>query len=716
MVEKQEELHLEAKAPALASQDGDAPTATEISNNTVLMENEIPQVKLVESAEPADCHSSALEESAAISACVALAPGDIRGALGQIGDYDLLEELSTTPVARFYRAYSKTVQKDVAIKVIRPELCQDAAVLKRFRQEAKAASEVDHPNLGSIYDFGVTEAGCAYVVTDFLKGRSLKDLIAREGFLEPDRALEIFKQVCQGLNHLHQNNLVHRNLNPSNIFLVDTESSHDFVKVVDFGFGRIVNATRSDGENVEPEPYADPRYMSPEQLMGYKLDGRSDIYSVGLLMYEALCGKTPYGNQNRMHTIMKQLNAKPRSFRSVSGDLEISDRLEQIVFKCLQKNRSERYSSISDLCMDLDLCPGYSLTNEKSGVRPSKRRSEREPASASKWNRPLVFIAIAAVTFGSMAGTYSFWKELRRNSVPPIWGRGAFGFAGPVYGAPWRHVSHDAIKRQADEAFNHGRFLEAVELYSRAINTFKRHKRIEDPVLGQKANQPELVALYTQLGRSHYEKAADPETELERTSRNLGAASVVQTNYHDAQIAFENAMKFHDYPYGKADSDLLLGMANAYSTMRNYKAANQALQISLDVLKNSPDPAEEIAANNAMGTNYMDMGDFTMAEKHYRQAVELSKKYKKVSYVAENAATMAADLPKALLAQEKYGKAEWWAKENIKAIMDSQPAKGIVTVDQAALKTNYETLVESYQKRGKTSEAEKAALMVHSLE
>lgn len=624
MVEKQEELHLEATAPALASQDGNAPTATEISNNTVLMENEIPQVKLVESAEPADCQSSSFEESAAISACVALASRGSHGALGQIGDYDLLEELSTTPVARFYRAYSKTVQKDVAIKVIRPELCQDAAVLKRFRQEAKAASEVDHPNLCSIYDFGVTEAGCAYVVTDFLKGRSLKDLIAREGFLEPDRALEIFKQVCQGLNHLHQHNLVHRNLNPSNIFLVDTESSHDFVKVVDFGIGRIVNATRSDGENVEPEPYADPRYMSPEQLMGYKLDGRSDVYAVGLLMYEALCGKTPYGNQNRMHTVMKQLNAKPRSFRSVSGDLEISDRLEQIVFKCLQKNRSERYSSISDLCMDLDLCPGYSFTNEKPVGRPSKKRADNNAgAGSSKWNRPLVFIAIAAVTFGSMAGTYSFWKEFRRNSMPPPWSRGGFStFTPPGFNGPWRHVPYDAIKRQADVALDNGRYSEAIELYSRAINIFKRHNKIEDPLFGQLAKQPELVSLYTQLGLAYSQKAADPTSEMERVVANFNAGSTAASHYENADLAFDNAMKYHDYPYGKSDMKLISGHATSKAAIRDFKAANLFHQMYLDILKNSPDPADEINTINQMGYNSMDMGDFSQAEKYYRQAIE----------------------------------------------------------------------------------------------
>lgn len=710
MVEKQEELSLEATAPALASQDGNASTATEFLNKTALIESEIPQVKLVESAEPADCQSSSLVESAAISACVALASCDSRGALGQIGDYDLLEELSTTPVARFYRAYSKTVQKDVAIKVIRPELCQDAAVLKRFRQEAKAASEVDHPNLCSIYDFGVTEAGCAYVVTDFLKGRSLKDLIAREGFLEPDRALEIFKQVCQGLSHLHQHNLVHRNLNPSNIFLVDTESSHDFVKVVDFGTGRIVNATRSDGENVEPEPYADPRYMSPEQLMGYKLDGRSDIYTVGLLMYEALCGKTPYGNQNRVHTIMKQLNAKPRSFRSVSGDLEISDRLEQIVFKCLQKNRSERYSNISDLCMDLDLCPGYLLVDEKTSGRPSRKRRDGNAAGSSKWNRPLVFIAIAAVTFGSMAGSYSFWKELRRNSLPP-WSRG--GFVPPGFGAPWRHVPYDVIERQADAAFDHGRYSEAIELYSRAINTFKRHNKIQEPAFGQLAKEPELVNLYIRLGNAYLQKATDPNSIMERTSSSLSAST---TDIDNADLAFDNAMKYHDWPYSKADAPLITGHANTKAALRDYTSALLFNQMYLDILKKYPDPADEISTINAMGSNSMEMGDFSQAEKYYRQAIELSKKYAGVPYLKDYAATYAADLPKALLAQGKYGKAEWWAKENIKAIMDSQPAKGIVTVDQAALKQNYETLVESYQKRGKINEAEKAALMVHSLE
>lgn len=700
MVEKKEEL-LEATAEeSFASQDGNASNTTECSSKTVLAEHEIPCVTLI---------ASASESASESIAAPALSRNNSDQSLGQIGDYDLIEELSTTPVARFYRAYSKTVQKDVAIKVIRPELCQDAALLKRFKQEAKAASEVDHPNLCSIYDFGVTEAGCAYVVTDFLQGSSLKDLIAREGFLDPERALEIFKQVCHGLSHLHEHNLVHRNLNPSNIFLVETESSHDFVKVVDFGIGRMVNATKSDGESAEPEAFAEPRYMSPEQLMGYKLDGRSDIYSIGLIMYEALCGKPAYGTQNRMQTMMKQLNAKPRSFRSMSSELEISEHLERIVFKCLEKNRSARYANVSDLCMELDLCPGYSLPYDKQ-ARRSFRIGAASKGGSSKWSRPLVFIAIAAVTFGSMAGTYSFWKEWRRHN-PPVWGRG-----GGFLPRHLRHVPHDVISRRADEAFNKGQYPEAIELYAQAINTFKRHKNVGDPLPGAKANVPELVTLYTQLGNAFMQKSYDLTSSLERPAAAAAAPYTDPTDYRNAEDAYLNAMKFHDYPYGVRDVDLLSGLGQMKYLLKDYVGAIQAHQMYLDVLKSAPDPLMEVTSLNNIGQNYMQMGKFSEAEKYFRQALEVSKKNEAIQTVRDSIASIAVDVPKALLAQGKYGKAEWWAKQNINAIMDSQPSKGIVTTDQEALRKNYESLVESYKKRGKISEAEKALLMVHSLE
>lgn len=693
MVDKKEELSLEATAQSLASPDGNASNASECSNKTVFVEQDMPRVTLVETAGESE---------------TALPAYPSESSLGKIGDYDLLEELSTTPVARFYRAYSKTVQKDVAIKVIRPELCQDAALLKRFRMEAKAASEVDHPNLCSIYDFGVTETGCAYVVTDFLHGSSLKDLIAREGFLDPERALEIFKQVCHGLSHLHQHDLVHRNLNPSNIFLVETESSHDFVKVVDFGIGRIVNATKSDGESAEPEVFAEPRYMSPEQLMGYKLDGRSDIYSIGLIMYEALCGKSPYGTQNRMQTMMKQLNGKPRPFRSISIDLEISEHLEQIVFKCLEKNRSARYSNVSDLCLDLDLCPGYSLSNEKARRRKFNLSGDLKEGKSKKWNRPLVFIAIAAVTFGSMAGSYSFWKEWRRHN-PPIWSNGNFP-------RQWRHVPHDVISRKADEAFNKGEYADAVDLYAQAINTYKRHKNVSDLAPGAKANMPDLAALYTQLGRSFMQKSYDLGSTLDRPAAASAAPYTDPTDYKNAETAFEEAMKYHDYPLGAKDFDLLAGLADSKYLLKDYMGSVQANQLYLDVLKKSPDPLAEVATINGMGHSYMQMGKFSEAEKYFRQAVTTARKYESIKAVYDYIGAYSADIPTALLAQGRYGKAEWWAKENIKWIMDSQPVKGVVTADQDALKKNYESLAESYRKRGKTADAEKALAMVHGLE
>ena len=704
MVEKKEELSQEASV-SLASPEGSTSSAAESSSKTALAEHDVPRVTLVESAPEAPSASNS--ESDPTEAPLR-AP--LSRSLGQIGDYDLLEELSTTPVARFYRAYSKTVQKDVAIKVIRPEICQDATLLKRFRQEAKAASQVDHPNLCSIYDFGVTEAGCAYVVTDFLQGCSLKDLIAREGFLDPERALDIFKQVCHGLSHLHEHDLVHRNLTPSNIFLVDTEGSHDFVKVVDFGIGRIVNATSSDGESAEPEPYANPRYMSPEQLMGYKLDARSDIYSIGLLLYEALCGKAPHGQQNRMQTIMKQLNAKPRPFRTVSSDLEISAHLEQIVFKCLEKNRSARYSSVSDLCMDLDLCAGNSLPNEKHHRRSLKSFGRHKGDSHKKWRRPLVFIAIAAVAFGSMAGTYSFWKELRRQNNAPAW---LMNRPGVFPMRQWRHIPYETVMHQADFSFDKGNYPEAIELYTQTINIYRRHNRIDESAAGAaQANDPALVGLYTQLGRSYMQNS------YERIYRgtNVTAPYTDPTSYRNAETAFENAMKFHGYTFGPKDLDLLNGIAGVKFLLHDHLAAIATHQQILDILKSAPEPIDQISNLNSIGLNYLDLGDYGEAEKYLRQAVDTAKKYQGIKNVHASYAAYASDLPKALIGQGKFGKAEWWAKENIKWIMDSQPVKGVVTKDIESLRTNYDSLAEALTKKGKLAEAEKAAAMAHNLE
>ena len=639
--------------------------------------------------------------------------------LGRIGDYDLLEEVASTPVARFYRAYSKTVQKDVAIKVISPELCQEAALLKRFKQEARAASELNHPNLCSVYDFGVTESGCAYMVTDFLKGSSLKSVIEREGFLDPERALEIFRQVCHGLSHLHQHDLVHRNLNPSNIFLVETESQHDFVKVVDFGLGRIMSASRTDDEKCEADFASDPRYMSPEQVMGYKLDCRSDMYSLGLIMYEALCGKQAFSAHNRVQTIMKQLNGKPRPFRSMSNDLEISDELERIIFKCLEKNRSSRYASLSDLCMDLELCASQS---DDLKTKLSKKQARKN--KSKKIKKEIVYIALASfalVLAGSFAMRHSHdYRRAQSMNNPQIWGLGAWNNRMRDRNYADRYVPFEELRKLAEDKFDKQEYDDAIGFYQRAIEKYKRIMPLN--MARDDAQKHELADLYTGLGNSYLYKESGLESQMIPVNSNATVLNAPQNPlYHGnikdrhAEEALDAAVASLDNKLGVDQLDLLWAQSDVkFRRNKNSEAVAYYKRI-IDVLKTNPnnESLELVYAN--IGRISVIEGDFDAAEKWFKKALDTDRKFFKPFGTGAYNTMITADLANVYYSQGRLADAEKLSKENIKIIRDLQLNPEIIVTSKTDLKANYDLLFKIYSSQGKKKEANKAQLMSFQL-
>lgn len=264
--------------------------------------------------------------------------------------FQLQEMIGQGAMAVVYKAKQTAVDRFVAVKIMRPELATDPVQVKRFQREARSLSKLDHPNLLKIFDIGQTPTGRPYFIMEYLKGRSIEKMLEESGPVQPAFALKMFLQVCDAMDHAHRQGIIHRDLKPENIMLVRHEDNQHLTKVVDFGIVKYTDDQMvSQRLTKTGEVWGSPVYMSPEQCKGEKLDPRSDIYSLGLVMYEALTGEMTFDATKIAAIIVKQIYEVPKPFKEIRPDLNIDPQLEAIVFKCLEKDPNNRYQSMVEL-------------------------------------------------------------------------------------------------------------------------------------------------------------------------------------------------------------------------------------------------------------------------------------------------------------------------------------------------------------------------------
>lgn len=257
-----------------------------------------------------------------------------------------------------FQAKDLKLNKILAVKLLLPHLVSVNMNARRFKIEAQAASSLYHPNLISTYDYGVSDRGMPYIVMDLLEGKSLSEVLKEESPIAFTRALPIFIQIADALAHAHGKNVLHRDLKPSNVMLTTNSNSPDFVQLVDFGIAKMLPAGDDEdgGHDLTRtgEIFGSPQYMSPEQCSSMPMDARSDIYSMGCLMYEVLAGYPPFKGENVMDTLFKQIHEAPPDMKTPDGCAEIPQRLKLIVFRCLAKDPAERYQSAAELSEELN--------------------------------------------------------------------------------------------------------------------------------------------------------------------------------------------------------------------------------------------------------------------------------------------------------------------------------------------------------------------------
>jgi serine/threonine protein kinase len=321
------------------------------------------------------------------------------------GRYVIEAKIGEGGMGVVFSARHAVIERPLAIKVLKREVMRDAATIRRFVQEAQAASRIGHPNIVDVTDFGTTPDGMTYSVMEFVVGHTLGSAIKHGAPFAPQRAVKIAAQIARALGAAHDKGIIHRDLKPENVFLIDREGRTDFVKIVDFGIAKV---TPSDGAGAQPRltkvgsVFGTPEYMAPEQAAGRSdTDGRVDVYALGVLLYEMLTGQVPHRSDTAVRTLAMQMLDPIKPPSAVRPDLQIPPALETVVMTALAKKRDDRFQTMAELLDALEKVltlvgqsitgsPVYALSPVPPGADPSAVAAEAVPTSrsVSPANRP----------------------------------------------------------------------------------------------------------------------------------------------------------------------------------------------------------------------------------------------------------------------------------------------------------------------------------------
>ena len=257
--------------------------------------------------------------------------------------YQIIEDLGKGGMGRVYKVLDTEVQEKMALKLLHPDIAADEKTIERFRNELKLARAISHRNVCRMFDLG-REEGTYYITMEYVSGEDLKSLIHRIGALPVGKAVSIGKQVCEGLSEAHRLGVVHRDLKPQNV-MIDSEGN---ARIMDFGIARSLTARGITGAGVM---IGTPEYMSPEQVDGKEADPRSDIYSLGIILFEMLTGHVPFEGDTPLSIAVKQKSERPPDPKSLNA--QIPDELDRIILKCLEKPKEKRYQSADEVLTEL---------------------------------------------------------------------------------------------------------------------------------------------------------------------------------------------------------------------------------------------------------------------------------------------------------------------------------------------------------------------------
>ncbi len=326
--------------------------------------------------------------------------------------YKVIRTIGEGGMGRVYLAEHVRMGRLSAVKVMSPSLAPTADAIGRFNREAANASRINQPNVAAIYDFGETEDGTLYLAMEYVEGETLSGVLRREGPFTPSRAAELTGQIADGLSAAHVLGIVHRDLKPDNILVTRHHDGREWVKIVDFG---IAKTTKSDSvQNVTSLGVAvgTPEYMSPEQIAGEQLDGRTDLYSLGLVLFNMLTGALPHPALTSKQSLVHRLTARPRTLADVRPNVAWPARLQVALDRALAPEPSDRFRTVGELATVVRAAVGAApssgaatqmMTPLSVAAVPTRPLTSRPvPVARRSWRGPMLAAGVLLVASGAV--------------------------------------------------------------------------------------------------------------------------------------------------------------------------------------------------------------------------------------------------------------------------------------------------------------------------
>jgi serine/threonine protein kinase len=308
--------------------------------------------------------------------------------------YEIQSRLGQGGMSIVYRAYDRLINRSVALKILLPGRELDERSIIRFQREARANGALDHVHIAKVYDFNVSSSGVPYLSMALIDGPTIATLLKNRS-LKIDEAISLTIQICEGMQHAHEKGVLHRDLKPSNILLAELPNAHYSAQIADFGIAKLADNAGQPGLTHSGDIFGSPFYMSPEQALGEAVDARSDIYSVGCMLYEMLTGAPPFSASTSLQTITMQISQPPPSLKQGSLGEDFSLQLELLVARTLAKDKNERFQTMSELADALRMLKAPNMVPVQiAGNNPGRKASPKLVAIVSA-----VTLACAAAAF-----------------------------------------------------------------------------------------------------------------------------------------------------------------------------------------------------------------------------------------------------------------------------------------------------------------------------
>ena len=342
------------------------------------------------------------------------------------GRFVILGRLGAGSMGAVYRARQEAVGRDVALKIVRGERAYDAETRVRFEREARATSALVSPHTVTVFDFGLAEDGSWFMAMELLEGETLGERLKRVGRMSAEEAVRITREALLSLAEAHGKGIIHRDLKPDNLFLMRMPSDageREVCKVLDFGIAKVMHADPDHVDQLETQAgtvFGTPRYMSPEQAQGVPLDARSDLYSMGVMLFQMLSGQAPFVDDDAVVVMARHIKDEPPSLSTVAPDALIPPALEIAVRRALAKRRHERPQSAEQFSAELDaaasqLQPNVTGRHATSWAGPPVHASE-PPAAPTRMG-----VLLAAAVFATIfVGVLGFWAVRRLAARPSV--------------------------------------------------------------------------------------------------------------------------------------------------------------------------------------------------------------------------------------------------------------------------------------------------------